>query len=111
MGTSKARGRKRLKMRKINLEMEKIDLGKHQPSCMLAHRLINQLSVIVGHCDLIKEIATEHPKCLARLSTIREVAKAMAKELNEHQCEIDVLTRDSVRGRPQAQDASAEKRA
>jgi nitrogen-specific signal transduction histidine kinase len=40
---------------------------KYHPSCMLAHELVNKLSVVVGYCDLLKNHA---PEDLARI--IRE---------------------------------------
>ena len=71
-------------------------MGKYRPSCILAHELINKLTVIVGHCDLLKENAPEDSHCLERLMQIREVAKSMAEELNSHQCHLDTMLRTSV---------------
>jgi hypothetical protein len=31
--------------------VDKPDLGKYQPSCLLAHELVNKLSVVVGYCE------------------------------------------------------------
>lgn len=73
--------------------MEKRNLGKHQPSCILAHDLINKLTVIVGRCDLLKERAPEDSECLKHLALIRDAAKAMAEELNQHQCRLDAMMR------------------
>jgi hypothetical protein len=74
--------------------MEKIDLRKYQPSCILAHGLINKLSTIVGNCDLLKQEAPENSECLERLSLIRETARAMAEELRAHQCHLDLINQN-----------------
>jgi len=76
--------------------MEKSDLGKYQPSCLLAHGLVNKLSIIVGYCDLLKDHAPDDSVCQKQLHAIREVAKEMATELNQHQCAIDAATREVV---------------
>jgi hypothetical protein len=74
--------------------MENIDLGRYQPSCILAHSLINKLSAIIGNCDLLKEEAPEDPKCLQRLGFIRETARAMAEELRVHQCHLGLINQN-----------------
>jgi hypothetical protein len=75
-------------------QLEKV--GKYQPSCMLAHELVNQLSVIVGHCDLLEERTPEDSACLERLKAIRDVAKAMAQQLTQHQCDLDAMMRTGM---------------
>lgn len=71
-------------------------MGNYRPSCILAHELINKLTVIVGHCDLLKESAPEDSHCLERLKQIREVARSIAEDLNRHQCHLDTMMRASV---------------
>lgn len=69
---------------------------QYHPGCLLAHGLVNKLSVIVGLCDLLEEKASEDSECLKRLNVIRNIAKSMAEELNVHQCHLDELTRAEI---------------
>lgn len=73
--------------------MEKLNLGKHQPSCMLAHHFVNKLTVIVGGCDLLTEKSEPDSELSKRLLMMREIAKSMADELNQHQCHLDAMVR------------------
>jgi hypothetical protein len=68
-------------------------VGSFQPLCQLSHDLINQLSVIVGNCDLLSKEALEGSEYARRLFLIREVAKEMAKQLNQHECNVDARIR------------------
>ena len=70
--------------------------GGYQPSCMLAHQLINRLSVIVGFCDLLAEEALEAPECLRRLRQMREIASSAAEELVRHQCRLDAMVQPEL---------------
>ena len=88
--------------------MEKVDLGKYQPNCILAHELVNKLSVIVGHCDLLTEHVSEDARLLKRLLTIREIAKSMAKDLNDHQCHLDAMAKAAARRPAQTQAVTVE---
>ena len=72
----------------------------YRPGCLLAHSLVNKLSIIVGQCDLLHEKAPEDPECLRRLLIIRDLAKSIAKELNEHQCHLDEITRKEAAKKP-----------
>jgi hypothetical protein len=59
---------------------------------MLAHHLINQLTVIVGSCDLLlAENVPESQECLRRLRQIREIATSAAEELSRHGCELEAV--------------------
>jgi hypothetical protein len=80
--------------------MEKINLWKHQPSCMLAHEIINKLAVIAGHCDPVTERVPGEAKHARRLGTIREVDKGIAGTLREHQCEFEITMRETISKRP-----------
>ncbi|HUA15387.1 MAG TPA: hypothetical protein VMG31_08810 [Verrucomicrobiae bacterium] len=75
----------------------------YQPSCMLAHDLINRLSIIVGYCDLLAEESKEkaEPACRERIHLIREVAQAAAAELGKHQCKLESIMRESVTAQAQ----------
>lgn len=70
----------------------------HEPACMLAHGLIDKLSIIVGHCDLLlnEESRSLHPST-PRLRLIRDTAQEMAKELSEHQCRLTLALRETAR--------------
>jgi hypothetical protein len=70
----------------------------YQPNCMLAHGLINRLSIIVGYCDLLTDEEPEDSVCHDRLLKIREIANTAAEELGEHQCRLDTLLRESEFG-------------
>jgi len=75
--------------------MEKSNRGCHEPACLLAHRLVDTLSVIVGYCELGNEDAppgTESAKCL---EMIHKMATKMAKELSTHQCHLSGLIQNT----------------
>ena len=57
--------------------MLKSKTGSFEPWCQLSHDLINQLSIIVGNCDLLSKEALEGSEYARRLFLIREVAKDM----------------------------------
>ena len=80
--------------------MEKPKLGKYEPSCNLAHGLVNKLSAIVGHCDLLKDQAPEDSECQKRLAAIRSIAKNMADELHGHKCDLEVIAREAMKKPP-----------
>jgi hypothetical protein len=57
----------------------------HEPACMDAHDLINKLSTIIGHCDLLTEMTKTTSEQERRVSSIRNIAVACVKEMKEHQ--------------------------
>jgi hypothetical protein len=59
-----------------------------QPACQIAHNLVNKLSAIIGHCELVSTKAEQGTECAKRLVLIRDLAKSAAKELTEHQDQI-----------------------
>jgi hypothetical protein len=69
--------------------------GQYQPTCLLAHSLINKLSIIVGRCDLLREEALEESECYQSLMSIQEVARSMAEEITQHQCKLEAIARAS----------------
>ncbi|MFZ0954583.1 MAG: hypothetical protein WAN17_20105 [Candidatus Sulfotelmatobacter sp.] len=75
--------------------MVKSSGGCHGP-CLLAHDLVNKLSVIIGNCDLLVKHVESGSECANRLDLIRNVARGMAKELNQHQCELSEVIRARV---------------
>jgi hypothetical protein len=50
--------------------------------------LVNKLAVISGHCDLIRDRLKAGSQCAKRVGAIQEIARGMAKELNEYQCHL-----------------------
>jgi hypothetical protein len=60
---------------------------------MVAHDLINQFSDIIGHCDLLIEETEQGTEHARRLTLIRDIAKGAAKELAEHQRQLEAETR------------------
>lgn len=83
--------------------------GQYQPTCLLAHSLINKLAIVVGRCDLLTQKTPEESECYQRLMSIRELAKSMAEEIKEHQCRFEALNRAADRGTalPCGDDSSA----
>jgi hypothetical protein len=49
------------------------------------HDLVNQLAVIVGHCDLLRDDLTQGSQSAKRVVAIQEIGRGMAQELNEYQ--------------------------
>jgi len=85
--------------------MAQSDGTKYQPSCMLAHHIVNRLAVIVGYCDLLaEELSAEEPdkdsKRGKRLRIMRDIANSTAEELSQHQCRVDAITRIEVTQNP-----------
>lgn len=68
--------------------MRELDREKYRPECPLAHELINKLSVIVGHCDLLVEQVTERTPAFDRALLIRNLAKSVAEELGQLECDL-----------------------
>ena len=74
----------------------KSNLEKHQPTCLLAHDVVNKLSAIIGFCDLLKEKTEKRDtECAARLTVIHDLAKSAVKELVDHQCQVYAEIRSS----------------
>jgi hypothetical protein len=60
--------------------MEKsIDAG-YQLALPRVGDLVNQLAVIVGHCDRLIETLNAGPESVKRVSVVKEIARVMAKE-------------------------------
>jgi len=60
----------------------------YQPDCPLAHDLINKLSVIVGHCDLLVAGVPENSPLFSRMLLVRDLAKSVGAELGQLQCDL-----------------------
>jgi hypothetical protein len=75
------------------IEGEKRDVCKmgterHQPASLEAHHLINQLSAIVSHCDLLIENVEKDTELARRLGVIRNIASEAIEELNGYQRQL-----------------------
>lgn len=75
--------------------MEKKAPQCHHPVCMLAHDLLNNLSVIVGSCDLLQDQENLENQSTQHVTRIRDTAKSMAERLNHHQCHLAALARSA----------------
>ncbi len=69
-------------------EMEKSTRERAEPAYLLAHKLIDKLAIIVGNCDLLSAQAQAGSECAKRLDLIRDVAKGIAKELQQDECQL-----------------------
>jgi hypothetical protein len=67
--------------------MEKSNGMSLVPVCPLAHSLLDKLTVIVGHCELLAGTSSEDSASSRHLLLIRQAAQSMASELKDHQCE------------------------
>jgi len=65
---------------------------RHRSVYTVAHHLINQLSAITGHCDLLIEQTEQCTEYARRLALIRQIAETAAQELVELQREVDAKT-------------------
>jgi hypothetical protein len=75
--------------------MEKSSEVGYELNRPLVHDLVNKLAVIVGHCDLLGEHLKAGSPSAKRVSAIQEIARGMAKELNEHQCRLSECARSA----------------
>jgi hypothetical protein len=64
-------------------------MERHQPASMAAHHLINQLSAIVSHCDLLIENTESGTEFRRRLEVIRDIANTAIEELTEYQHQLE----------------------
>ncbi len=67
--------------------MENSNEIHYGPACLLAHHLVDKLSVIVGYCDLLTEQTELDRENAMRLRLVRDMAKAMAEKLATNQCQ------------------------
>jgi hypothetical protein len=70
----------------------------HYPACRAAHDVVNKLSAIVGNCDLLSQMTEKGTEYSRRLAVIRDLAESAAKELTEHQKNLETETRDTGLG-------------
>jgi len=70
------------------------DVG-YQLTSPLTHDLVNKLAVIVGHCDLLSEHLKAGSPSAKRVGSIQEIARGMAQELNQYQCQLAECARSA----------------
>lgn len=68
--------------------MEESTEGCNEPANLLLHEVINQLTVIVGNCDLMSPELREGSESAKRLGLIYEAAIKMAEALKQDQCRV-----------------------
>lgn len=61
--------------------------------CLLAHNVVNKLTAILGHCEILDAEAHSDPKCIERLHKIRALASTAAAMLQNGECEVETVTR------------------
>jgi len=57
------------------------------PKCAFSHHILNQLTTIIGNCDILVGRAEKlrgDPECVTRLTAIRHTAMKLAEGLNSH---------------------------
>lgn len=81
------------KGRKLLAIMQTSKRECHQPMCMLAHELVNNLAVIVGHCELLGDPDRPDAERTKHLKAIRDTSKGMAEKLHQHQCHLAAIAR------------------
>ena len=75
--------------------MKKLSEERQSITDPFIHDLVNKLAVIVGHCDLLSDNLKEGSQCAKRVCAIQEIAREMAKELNEYQCLLSESARSA----------------
>jgi|ERR1700691_5321299 len=80
---------------RVVLSMEKSFAVGYRLTSPLTHDLVNKLAVIVGHCDLLGEHLKAGSPSAKRVDSIQEIARGMAKELNEYQCQLAECARSA----------------
>jgi len=59
------------------------------------HDLVNRLAVIVGHCGLLSDHRKGRLQCAKHVSAIQEIAREIAKKVNEYQCLLSESARSA----------------
>ena len=68
------------------------------PGCALTYSLLDRLTVIVGHCELMGATVSADSSSSKHLSIIRQAAQSMAAELKDYQCELITLRKHQEEG-------------
>jgi len=79
------------------IEGENCEIDMNEPGgrhfCLLAHNVVNKLSAILGHCEILDAEAHADPQCIERLHKIRDLASSAAAMLQNGECEVEAVTR------------------
>ena len=59
--------------------------SRHEPTCMLAHSLIDKLANLVNYCDLLNHEVESGSRVTQRVSVIQKIAREVIEELVDHQ--------------------------
>jgi hypothetical protein len=81
--------------------MEKSNGRSAVPVCPLTHSLLDRLTVIVGHCELLGAADSVDSHSSKHLRMIQEAAQSMAAELKNYQCELIALRKHQKTGNRQ----------
>ncbi len=74
--------------------MQKSNGRLASPVClMLLHQVINQMSIIIGNCELVMEKSPADSDYIKRLELIGETAHRVVTAMKDHQCEVTNLLR------------------
>ena len=69
----------------IFLRMDEVQRRAISLTRSFVHDLIDQLAVIVGHCDLVSDDLRQGSQAANQVLAIREIGQGMVQELNEYQ--------------------------
>jgi hypothetical protein len=73
-----------------------------EPACVLAHDLIDKLSVIVGYCEMMKEEDRNGSKSNERLDRMHTMDLDMVEKLRNRQCKLaEAIENGTGRGKDQ----------
>jgi nitrogen-specific signal transduction histidine kinase len=75
---------------------------KYQPRCMLSHEFANDLSVIIGNCELLEEEAKSAGTSTHKIEIILSAARRISDELRSHVCALEAATRNQVASQDEA---------
>jgi hypothetical protein len=75
------------------LDLEERRLRATELTRSFVHDLVNQLAVIVGHCDLLGSRLREGSQSAKRVIAIQEIGRGMAQELSEYQYRLSKSVR------------------
>src|SRR6185437_12051306 len=62
-------------------------------ACILAHDLVNKITAIVCHCDILETKAADHGdvECREHLRKVRDLATGMALMLHRGECAVQAV--------------------
>ena len=81
--------------------MRESGTSRYQPPSLVAHNLIDNLSVLIGQCDLLMEKTPQDSPTMKHVLTIQMIAKSVVDELKELQSDLarfQIPNREKARG-------------